>query len=214
MGHHDYWRCSSYPKTYDATHRLGNQQVVIFRGTQKPKNSTDSTAKSRDTQGHIYELQTAVNNNATEIKLAFGHGQMKGYELLPSGLVSLIRYLRVKANLLQQSAREKVSLTSSIRRQLLIQFRKYGSCPLIRCPICYMELPLSMISGTDCRHIVCTRCLKAWFKQKPTCPICRSNNPRIKVLDHPMMLEGRLCNLTITRTEISQESSIPNDPQN
>ena len=41
------------------------------------------------------------------------------------------------------------------------------------CAICISHIKNKFMKKLDCNHFFCTKCIKTWFKNHTTCPVCR-----------------------------------------
>jgi hypothetical protein len=52
------------------------------------------------------------------------------------------------------------------------------------CPICLFQIDTSNIRTTICSHEFHRDCLEQWFTVKSSCPLCRTEQPTMTIIEH------------------------------
>ena len=64
-----------------------------------------------------------------------------------------------------------------------IEKNEYKVLKYIECSICINNMEMEDIERLRCKHFFHRQCLTTWMKIKPTCPICRTKECCVRIIN-------------------------------
>ena len=64
-----------------------------------------------------------------------------------------------------------------------LERKEYEVLKYIECSICINTMEMEDIERLNCKHFFHRQCLTTWMKIKPTCPICRTKECCVRIIN-------------------------------